>query len=239
MKADIKEFVKKCLTCQKCKVNKHNKTVLTNFNPKFPERWASVHIDTVGEFEESYGYRHILTIADRFTNYQVLAPLENLKAETVSRAILLHWIVRFGVPYEIICDNAQSFLGAACKRLIENLGCKLHTITSYSPYKNGFIESRNRSLKTALRSARKGTWYETMCIFNMAYNSNVREETQASPFMMAYGTGVRLPCDMLDSNPKLDFTDRASFPDKVKECLVTKLSSSLKLELTHFSSLLL
>ena len=171
MRADCKDFVMKCISCQKCKVTIHNKTSLTNFSPKFPERWASVHLDTVGPFEECYGYNNILTMADRFTNYQVLAPLPNLKAETVARTILLHWIARFGVPYEIICDNAKSFLGAACKRLVENFGCKLTPVSSYSPYKNGFIESRNRSLKAALRSG-SPNWYEAMCVFNLAYNSS-------------------------------------------------------------------
>ena len=220
MKKDIKKYVQCCIMCQTCKVTKHNKTQLSNFSVKYPERFAEIVIDTVGPLPLCQGFCHILTMADRFTGMQVLVPLRDLKTENVAREMFLNWVVRFGIPVVVHSDNSKSFLGKAFSRMLQNIGCNFRPTTAYSPYKVGFIEQRNKSLKAAIRAGGPDCWVETMGTYNLAYNSSVREEAGASPFQMCFGTGVRLPTDLLDEAPSLLFTEAASLPDRLRKAML-------------------
>lgn len=52
MKKDCAQFVHKCLQCQRSKVNRHNKTILTQFTAP-TERFQHVNIDIVGPLPTS------------------------------------------------------------------------------------------------------------------------------------------------------------------------------------------
>ncbi|GFW68303.1 transposon Tf2-6 polyprotein [Trichonephila clavipes] len=68
MKKDIKNRVRACEKCQRAKVFKHTKAPLSSF--ALPDaRFAHIHIDYIGPYPPSKGYKYCLTIIDRYTRW--------------------------------------------------------------------------------------------------------------------------------------------------------------------------
>ncbi|GFV87636.1 pro-Pol polyprotein [Trichonephila clavipes] len=66
MRKDIKNRVRACEKCQRAKVFKHTKVPLSTF--ALPDaRFAHIHIDYIGPYPPSKGYKYCLTIIDRYT----------------------------------------------------------------------------------------------------------------------------------------------------------------------------
>jgi hypothetical protein len=66
MNADIREWTRSCLQCQRAKVQRHTVTPLGTFaNPD--ARFDQIHVDIVGPLPPSRGFTYLLTCVDRFT----------------------------------------------------------------------------------------------------------------------------------------------------------------------------
>ncbi|GFY04462.1 pro-Pol polyprotein [Trichonephila clavipes] len=64
MRKDIKNRVRACEICQQLKVFKHTKAPLSTF--ALPDaRFAHIHMDYIGPYPPSKGYKYCLTIIDR------------------------------------------------------------------------------------------------------------------------------------------------------------------------------
>ena len=65
MKKNIRDWVKCCVSCQKDKIIRHNKSPLGQFS--IPSgRFENLHVDLVGPLPSSNGCRYLLTVVDRF-----------------------------------------------------------------------------------------------------------------------------------------------------------------------------
>lgn len=98
----------------------------------------------------SRGHRVCLTIIDRFTRFPEAIQLENASTDTVARALLYHWISRFGKPLKITSDRGAQFTSDFFNQLNKLLGTKHLKTTPYHPQVNGLVERLHRQLKTAL-----------------------------------------------------------------------------------------
>ena len=96
-KTDIVKMCRNCLDCQSSKVSTH---VKTQFQKRAPpdSRFESIHVDLVGPLPESEGHRYLFTIVDRFSRWAEAIPLVDMTAKSCARALLRHWVSRFGVP---------------------------------------------------------------------------------------------------------------------------------------------
>ena len=220
LKSDVKNFVKSCEACQTCKITQHNHTSISNFSIRFPERFSVLNIDSLGPLILDQGYRHILVLIDRFTYYTMIIPVTDIQAATLARAIMSHWLTKFGSPQQIICDRSQSFLGHAFSKMLEIMGVTLTPITAFSPWKNGFCERINRGLKVALRASGPYSWFESALTYNLAINATFRDELGCSPNDMVFGSNIRLPVDLLDDKPLQNFLEPHSLPDRVRRALI-------------------
>ncbi|GFX00879.1 pro-Pol polyprotein [Trichonephila clavipes] len=69
MRKDIKNRVRACEKCQRAKVFKHTKAPLRTF--ALPDaRFAHIHIDYIGPYPPSEGYKYCLTVIDRDKNFE-------------------------------------------------------------------------------------------------------------------------------------------------------------------------
>nr|VZI43258.1 unnamed protein product [Spirometra erinaceieuropaei] len=66
MKKDVKAWARSCLSCQRNKVQRHNKSPPGTF-PSPDARFSHVHLDVVGPLPPSTGFTHLLTCVDRYT----------------------------------------------------------------------------------------------------------------------------------------------------------------------------
>ncbi|KAF9760573.1 Transposon Tf2-6 polyprotein [Nosema granulosis] len=146
---DIKEFVDKCIICQKnkspTKQSDCSPIVAGNKN----DLWE---IDVVGPLPLSErGYRYILTMIDHCTKCAEIVPLRTKSMEEVRDAVNSSLIGKHGVPVEILSDNGKEFSNAAIERLCEKYGIIWKYGSPYNPTTTGLVERFNRTLMSKLR----------------------------------------------------------------------------------------
>ena len=114
------------------------------------ERFSSFHCDLVGPLPPtSDDFQYLLTVTDRFTRHLEVILLKETTTKTFADAFLLHWVVRFGCPAELICDRGAQFTSHLWQKMCNFIGCRLNNTCSYRPQCNGMIK---RSLPTAFLS---------------------------------------------------------------------------------------
>src|SRR5436190_24371291 len=101
MKSDIKDYVKKCVSCQINKTNfkptKQPMEITTTAENPF-ERLA---LDMVGPFPISEtGNKYIMTAQDDLTKFSFAVAIPNHEAITIAKS-LTKIIVQFGIPKTI------------------------------------------------------------------------------------------------------------------------------------------
>ncbi|GFX70427.1 retrovirus-related Pol polyprotein from transposon opus [Trichonephila clavipes] len=93
IKKQVREWAKACIRCQKCKVSRHTKSKLGEFEQP-DERFSVVHIDLIGKLPPSEGMQYCLTCIDRFSCWMEAIPIPEITAEIVGRAFYEKWICR-------------------------------------------------------------------------------------------------------------------------------------------------
>lgn len=111
MKSDIFEYIK---TCHKCQVNKtKNKTKIPMKVTSTSDRpFQKNFLDIVGPLIKSNNNNnlYILTIMDDLSKYLLAVPLSNVDANTISDALVKHFILIYGQPDSILTDQGSNFM---------------------------------------------------------------------------------------------------------------------------------
>ena len=77
---------------------------------------------------------------DRSTHWPEAVPLADVSASSVARALLHHWVSRFGVPDLITSDRGPQFSSAVWSAVCGLLNIKHVMTTAYHPQSNGMLE---------------------------------------------------------------------------------------------------
>ena len=169
------------------------------------DSFSALHLDLVGPLPESEGCCYLLTIIDRFSQWLEAIPLPDMTAKTCARALLRHWVARFGAPDTIVTDRGRQFTSDLWGELTRCLGISSKLTTSYHPQSNGMIERQHRTLKDRLiaRACSSGdsSWMEHLPFVLLGLRTSIRADSGCSPSDILYGSPLRLPGDLVAASP--------------------------------------
>jgi len=75
----------------------------------------------------------MLTIIDHFTRWPKAIPMEDISAQSCTRALVHVWISQFGTPSDMTSDRGAQFTSSVWTAIGKILGCNLHPAMAYHP----------------------------------------------------------------------------------------------------------
>jgi transposase InsO family protein len=166
-------------------------------------RFSHIHVDLVGPLPPSAnGCTHLLTIIDRTTRWPEAIPLASTKTADVAKALIVHWVSRFGVPTTLTSDRGSQFTSGLWSELCRFLNIRHSPTTAYHPEANGMVERLHRRLKDALRAraATAASWVDHIPWILLSLRAAPREDDGISPAERTYGSPLVVPGQFLNQN---------------------------------------
>ena len=157
-------------------------------------------MDCVGPLPRTRnGNEYILTILCASTRFSEAIPLSNIKAVTISMA-LIKFFTSFGLPKEIQSDQGTNFTSVLFQQVVYQLGIRQITSSAYHPESQGSLERFHATLKTMIRTycyENKKDWDEGVHLLLFAARESIQESLGFSPFELVFGHQVRGPLALL------------------------------------------
>ena len=198
MKADIAEYVGKCLTCSRVKAETQKPSGLL-VQPEIPVwKWERITMDFITKLPKtSTGLDTIWVIIDRLTKSAHFLPIkETDEMETLAQLYFKEIVIRHGVPISIISDRDSRFTSRFWESLQKSLGTRLDMSTAYHPQTDGQSERTIQTLEDMLRACvidfGKG-WDRHLPLVEFSYNNSYHASIKAAPFEALYGRKCRSP----------------------------------------------
>ena len=191
MDKEIIENLGRCRPCQENKyLNGRIKAPLQNIVANEP--FQILGIDITGPFRATKKrYQYILGIIDYFSKYICLIPLRTTDSETISEAIWIHWISKFGIPGIIHSDRGSNFKSTHFASYCALLGIKKTFTSPYYPQCDGLIERAFRTVKpmisAIMEDRRIDDWSTVLPIVEYGIRSTVQKTTKYSPYQILFG----------------------------------------------------
>ena len=134
MKKQVRQFVRACSTCQKCKSDTSAYPGLLQPLPIPTKVWSDISMDFIEKLPKSAGKDSIMVVVDRLSKYAHFIPLSHpFSAMSVAQAFMDNVYKLHGVPHTIVSDRDKVFLSNFWQELFKCLGTRLNLSTSYHP----------------------------------------------------------------------------------------------------------
>jgi hypothetical protein len=196
---DVIRWCQWCDKCQKRNPSTQKKASLQQKPVGMPmERIA---VDILGPLVETErGMKYIMVVVDYFSKWTEAYALPDQKSMTVAEALVTNFVLRFGCPLQLHCDQGPNWESHLFKDVCTLLGiCKTRT-TPYRPESDGMVERFNRSVQNMLAKLvdeDRANWDEILPYVMCAYRATPHESTGISPNMMMLGRESDLPVDLV------------------------------------------
>ena len=197
---DVRLHIRTCETCLARQKSKGIKNPLQKYISGAP--FERIAMDIMCDLPPTAGtpsYRHILVIGCYFSKWPEAIPLVDMRAETVARALVDHFISKFGVPFEIHSDRGSNFQSELMRDVATRLGMKQTRTAAYHPQSDGMIERSNATIQKMLAAYvndRQDDWDVYLQVVMMAYRASPHAATGMSPNLIVLGKENVLPVDM-------------------------------------------
>lgn len=118
----VRNFVKKCFVCQKQKNYGSYKAPMMSL--PCPGPFEFVCVDLVGPLPSIGNFNYVLTMIDNSTKWVEAVPLSSITADAVAKAMIEHWVFRWGPPVWIHSDRETQFESSLVDSLCKIIGAK-------------------------------------------------------------------------------------------------------------------
>ena len=201
----VKRYIEACHTCLKTKPKYMKNRPVYGRIPIDYAPMQDLSIDIKIMLQAFGGYHLLLVITCDQTNFTIAIPLRYQTAQTVVEALIYIVIYLFGLPRQILCDEATEFSSAIIQAILCMLNCRLKVI---SPYNHGSSKCE-RQIRTISEIIMKHLWdkgqmwplFTTTAVYAM--NTFASEALSGfSPFQLVF---LRDPPNLTSlSFPKID-----------------------------------
>ncbi|XP_054259325.1 uncharacterized protein K02A2.6-like [Macrosteles quadrilineatus] len=145
LEKNIEETVSTCTVCQ-CTRNAAVKVPLYQW-PRTTNRWQRIHIDYA---EDPQTRQQLLVIVDSFSKWlEVFLMKSTTSFKTIERLRTL--FAAYGLPEELVSDNAPNFTSAEFREFLSRNGIKFTLSPPYHPASNGAAERCVQEVKKNLQ----------------------------------------------------------------------------------------
>ncbi|KAI9112320.1 hypothetical protein K1719_016843 [Acacia pycnantha] len=206
LKKDVAQYVARCLTCQKVKIEHRRPPGLLQ-GLEMPEwKWENIAMDFVVGLPKIRNHDTIWVVVDRLTKSAHFIPISIHYSPERLAEIYIKEIVRLhGVPKSIISDRDTRFQSRFWQSLHEGMGTKLRFSSACHPQTDGQSERTIQTLEDMLRACDldfKGSWDRHLSLAEFAYNNSYHASIQMAPFEALYGRKCQSPLCWTDSSER-------------------------------------
>jgi transposase InsO family protein len=193
---DVKRCIENCLTCAERK-GKGNTRKRNQYHIQAVQPFHKIMIDITGPLPRSKkGFTYILGIIDVFSRYVMFIPLKRTNSKDIIDKLYMRWISIFGVPEQLIADNAPNLNSQEMKSFCNKLGIKMKNSSPYYPQGNGIIERTFKTLKDMLYATTKSSkldWSQVIHNVEMGLRMSKNNVTKFTPNEIIFGNNLRVP----------------------------------------------
>lgn len=199
LEKDVSDFVNRCDKCLRHKHFRHIKEpmVLTDTGHSSFDR---IYLDLVGPLvKDNDSNAYILTLQCDLSKYVEAYPIKNKDTVSVATAFVSNFILRYGIPRQIISDRGTEFVSSVIKEMCEILKIEQKTSTAYHHQSIGSLENSHKNLMSYLRIQTENepqNWSMWLPYWCFAYNTTVHTETKYTPYELVFGKPCNLPSNL-------------------------------------------
>ena len=249
MADDTELYVKACVTCGRVKqpqayMKAKRQHIIAH---KFNDILVIDHIEPEKLGITSSGNKYILSITDVWSGYVVAVATNSQKAVDNISLIMHNWVLRHGVPREIISDQAPGFRAAFYRSVLTALNCQHTYGLPYECKSTSKAERTNKRLNQSLRLVLEGKnpklWDKYLNYVCAALNSLKSRHSGYSANFLVYGhelnTPVSLllengePADVFDPDDTNPYNEQAYKLHKAYKDILKKVSRNLNSYYAH------
>ena len=195
MKADIVNFVAKCIECQQVNVEHRHPTGLLQPHTILESKWEVISMDFIVGFPlTARRHNSIFVVVNILTKSAHFIPVcTTYQAPELDRVFISEIVRLHGVPKRIISDRGSMFTGRFWTSFQEALGIQLKFSISYHPRNNGQTEWKNQILEDMLRMYvmdQHKCWEEFLPLVEFTYNNSYQAPLRWC--LSSFSTGDRV-----------------------------------------------
>ena len=199
MSSDIEKYInERCQCIAQKRPHRFQEAVLQSIHTSAPLELITV--DYLKLEKGSGGYQYILLVVDHFTRYVQGYATKNKSGTTAAKKIYGDFVLKFGLPSQILHDQGREFENNLFAELEKLCGVKKMRTTPYHPQCNGMVERMNQTVLGMLRTLpekNKSRWPESLDKLIYAYNCTIHDTTGFAPHFLMFGRHPKLPIDLI------------------------------------------
>ena len=213
MKKGVRNWVRECAVCQRCKPLLQASAGTLQPLPIPGAVWVDISMDFIEGLPTSRGKDTIFVVVDRLSKYAHFFPLSHpFTTAGVAQIYFEHIYKLHRLPRTIISDRDKVFLSRFWTELFTLQKVALHMSTAYHPQTDGQTGVVNRCVETFLRcmtGERPKDWVLWLPLAEWWYNSNWYSTIGTTPYEVVYGQPPSLHVPYITGDSPVAAVDRS------------------------------